>query len=418
MPQGIYEKVKIISRFKLSNSILFTIIASLIFLLIPKALAFHTGTVSPLPTTVSILAAAKKSEAMTSFTTGNNTVLSNGTYWYWRDRFSFGFSPNSSVNIDATRGYDICGTTYDSTCSPGSSSSRLSWKMNSTTVMPGGRIGNRVDITTGTAARLCFTATTPTYYPSGIQKNVPYSTITGGGWTKSADSYFSATAYADQTMSYCFGSATYVLIASYDPNASNVSSFSPRSTTSSNGTVTYDLQFNESVSGLTASDFSVSGTGSGSCVIGAPSGSGANYAITLTSCGVGTTTLTLGANSVTGSTTGPLLAEAASGVTFVEVATTISLALTDSSSVIYKGVDFQLTATVSQPGRITFSANGKRIARCINVSAPSTTATCTWKPATQGPIVISASLKPNDSSYTSSTSLNILVAVMKRTTTR
>lgn len=401
-----------------STSLAVILLSSLVVVFIPSAFAFHTGSVSPLPTTVTILAAGKKSEAMTSFTTGNNTVLSNGTYWYWRDKFSFGFSPNSTVNIDASRGYDICGTTYDPTCSPGSSSSRLSWKMSPTTVSPGGRIGNRVDITTGTAARLCFTASAPTYYPAGIQKNVPYSTITGGGWTKSADSYFSATAYADQAMGYCFGSSTYVLIASADPSASNVVSFSPRSTSSSNGSITYDLQFTESVSGLTASDFSVSGTGSGTCVISAPSGTGANYAITLTSCGVGTTILTLGANSVTGSATGPLLAEAATGVTFVEVATTISLALNDSNSVIYKGVSFQITATVSQSGKVTFTANGKRIAKCINVSAVSTNATCSWRPSTQGPVILRATLMPNDSSYTASASLNLLVATQKRTTIR
>lgn len=409
-------KVKFSKR--LSLLVALAMLSSLLVRFIPEAMAFHTGTVSPLPTTVTILAAAKKSEAMTSFTTGNNTVLSNGTYWYWRDKFTFGFSPNSTVNIDATRGFDICGTTYDSTCSPGTSSSRLSWKMNSSTVSPGGRIGTRADITSGTASRMCFTSASPTYYPSGIQKNVSYSTITSGGWTKSADSYFAATAYADQTMGYCFGSSTYVLIASYDPSASNVSSFSPRSNSSSTGSVTYDLQFNESVSGLTASDFSVTGAGSSSCVVGNPTGSGANYAVTLTSCGVGTTTLILGANSVTGSATGPLLAESAASVSFVEVATTISLSIADSSAVVYKGIGFQLNATVSQPGKVTFMANGKRIAGCINVNAASTSAICSWKPATQGPVVLRASLKPNDSSYTSSSSLNVLVAPQKRTTKR
>ena len=410
--------MKRVLRKQLSLYLTFALLSLLLVLLIPYANAFHVGSVNPLPTTVTLLAAGKKSEAMTTFTTGNNTVLSNGTYWYWRDKFTFGFSPNSTVNIDATRGFDICGTTYDPTCSSGTGSSRLSWKMNSTTVSPGGRIGNRVDITSGTAARLCFTAASPTYYPSGIQRNVPYSTITGGGWAKSADSYFASTAYADQAMGYCFGSSTYVLIASADPSASNVVSFSPRSTSSSTGSITYDLQFTESVSGLTTSDFSLSGTGSGSCVIGTPSGTGANYAITITSCGVGTTTLTLGANSVTGSTTGPLLSEAAAGVTFVEVATTISLAVSNSNQVVYKGIAFQLSATVSQPGKVTFTANGKRIAGCINVSAASTTALCSWKPTISGPVVLKAALRPNDNSYTASTSLNILVAAQKRITNR
>jgi len=408
------------AKFRIKSSILAVVcmLSPLLIQIMPEAMAFHTGTVNPLPTTVTILAAGKRSEAISAFTTSNNTALSNGTYWYWRDRFTFGFSPNSTINIDATRGYDICGTTYDPSCSSGTASSRLSWKMNSSTVLQGGRIGTRADITSGTAARLCFTSNSPSYYPSGIQKNVPYSTITSGGWQKSADSYFSATSYPDQLMSYCFGSAAYILVGSFDPSASNVLSFSPRTLTSTDGSVTYDLQFTESVSGLTNSDFSVSGAGSSSCVIAAPTGSGANYAISLTSCGVGTTTLTLGANSVTGSATGPLLAEAAAGVTFSEVATNISLALSNPNSVIYKGINFQLTATVSQPGNVLFTANGKRIAGCIKVLAASTTAVCSWKPTTHGPVVLKASLTPSNNSYRASSSLNILVASQKRTTSR
>jgi hypothetical protein len=223
-------------------------------------------------------------------------------------------------------------------------------------------------------------------------------------------------------MLWCLGTGSAVdnffLVGSYDPTATNVSSFSPRSTTSTDGNITYDLVFSEAVSGLAASDFSKSGTGASSCTIGTPSGSNANYVVTLTGCSAGTVILTLNANAVTGSVTGPVVAESSATVTIVEIATTISLAITDSSTVVYKGVPFQLTATVSQPGNVTFTANNKRIAGCIQKVAASTTAVCAWKPSTQGPVVIRASLKPSNSSYTASSSLNIVVAAQKRTNTR
>jgi hypothetical protein len=387
---------------------------------IQSAFAFNTGSVSPLPTVLTLAAAGKKAD-LSTFTLANNTVLSNGAYWYWRDKYTFGISPNSTVNIDATKAYDICASSLDASCSPGSGLTRMSWKISSTSMIPGGRIGSRVDITTGTASRMCFYASTqPTYFPSGIQRNVAVSTITSGGWIKNAESYFTATSYPDQNMLWCLGNgsavANFFMVGSYDPTATNIQSFSPRSTTSNDGSIIYDLQFTEAVSGLAASDFSLTGTGSSNCTVGTPSGSGANYVVTLTGCTAGTVVLSINANSVTGTTTGPAVTETAVTVTVVEVATTISLVI--ANAVIYKGMAVQLTATVSQPGRVTFTANNKRIGTCVAVVAASTTALCNWKPAFQGPVTLKASLKPASGSYTASTSLNILVAPQKRTTTR
>lgn len=423
MSKGVFQKMKLHqSRSSVIGITLLAVLIPLLTIPIQRAFAFNTGSVSPLPTVLTIAAAGKKAD-LSTFTTGNNTVLSNGTYWYWRDRFSFGFSPNSTVNIDATKSYDICASSLDSSCSSGSGSSRMSWVMDASNVKPGGRIGSRIDITTGDAVRMCFHASTqPSYFPSGIQKNVTVSTITSGGWTKNAESYFRAVTYPDQNMLWCLGNGSTVdnffLVGSFDPTATNVTSFSPRSTTSNDGTVIYDLQFTEAVSGLASSDFTVTGTGSSSCTVGTPSGSGANYVITLSSCSAGTVILTLNANAVTGSVTGPVAPESALTVNVVQVTTTVSLAITDASNVIYKGVPFQLTATVSQPGTVTFTANGKRIGGCVTKVAASTSAVCNWKPATQGPVVLKASLKPANGSYIGSASLNIVVAAQRRTTTR
>ncbi len=387
--------------------------------------AFNTGSLTNgIPTTLTLVAAGKKVDLPAgNYTTGNNTFLSNGSYWYWRSLNTFGYSPDTTVNIDATQGYDICASSLDSSCSPGSGMTRLSFKITSGAVVPGGRIGSRINITTGDAARMCFYASTqPSYFPSGIQRNVSVSTITSGGWTKNAESYFRNPSYVDQAMLYCLGNGTaisnFFLVGAFDPTATNVLSFSPRSTTSNSGSITYDLVFNEAVSGLAAADFTKSGTGSSSCTVDNPTGSGANYVVTLTGCSAGTVNLALNANAVTGSVTGPAVTETAQTVTVIEIATTITLSLANSNTLIYKGIPFELTATVSQPGIVTFTANNKRIAGCIRSVAVSTSATCNWRPSFQGPVVLKAALKPSNSSYTASSSLNIVVAPQKRTNTR
>jgi hypothetical protein len=88
----------------------------------------------------------------------------------------------------------------------------------------------------------------------------------------------------------------YITITSLGPS---ISSFLPRTQLTKLGTLTYDLIFSEAVTGLTSGDFTKSGSGSGTCSIGSPTGSGTTYAISLTSCSAGTVVLTLAANAVT-----------------------------------------------------------------------------------------------------------------------
>lgn len=59
-----------------------------------------------------------------------------------------------------------------------------------------------------------------------------------------------------------------------------------------------------------------------------------------------------------------------------------------------------LVATVNYVGKVTFYAQGKRIAGCINVSTTGSgpyTATCNWKPATRGAQSVSATYTPTAS---------------------
>jgi hypothetical protein len=101
------------------------------------------------------------------------------------------------------------------------------------------------------------------------------------------------------------------------------------------------------------------------------------------------------------------------------VATTLVGFSIDNSPV--KGISTTLSATFSSGGKVTFAANGKRIAKCIklntNTSAPFT-ATCNWKPAIQGSQRISASIVPTSTSNLPLTSALGSTRVIARKTIR
>jgi hypothetical protein len=69
------------------------------------------------------------------------------------------------------------------------------------------------------------------------------------------------------------------------------------STPTNTATLSYGLTFSEPVTGLAASDFSISGTATG-CIVGEPAGSGAAYTVDVTGCSEGSLRLTLKAGSV------------------------------------------------------------------------------------------------------------------------
>ncbi|MFM6940964.1 MAG: hypothetical protein ACKOXI_03195 [Candidatus Planktophila sp.] len=84
----------------------------------------------------------------------------------------------------------------------------------------------------------------------------------------------------------------------------------------------------------------------------------------------------------------------------------------------FKGVSVTVTSTASVDGLVTFTANGKRIANCINKTTVSRVATCTWKPTVQGAQLIRAVLKPSNGVLDPSTSGALNLVVIRRTTTR
>ncbi len=83
-----------------------------------------------------------------------------------------------------------------------------------------------------------------------------------------------------------------------DTTPPSVASFAPTTGSPFGGTtVQFSLQFSEPVTGLAAGDFAVAGT-AGGCSVGAPSGSSASYAVSVSGCSAGTVALRLNAGTV------------------------------------------------------------------------------------------------------------------------
>lgn len=138
--------------------------------------------------------------------------------------------------------------------------------------------------------------------------------------------------------------------------APQVSSFAPTSTLTTSTSLTYNLQFSETVTGLAVGDFSKSGTGSASCTIGSPTGSGNSYQISLTGCSEGTVILTLAQNAVTSvatSQTGPSSATNATTAEIDRTAPTISSVDTPSATTYGPGTNINFTVRFSESVTVT-----------------------------------------------------------------
>jgi len=101
-------------------------------------------------------------------------------------------------------------------------------------------------------------------------------------------------------------------------------------------------------------------------------------------------------------------------ITVVNGVTTVSLSLADGVTTVAKGRFIVITATVDQAGRISFTADGKRLPRCTNLSVSGSTKTCRWKPAIRKRVNLNARLVPTNSAY-STTSASLSVFVISRT---
>jgi hypothetical protein len=214
--------------------------------------------------------------------------------------------------------------------------------------------------------------------------------------------------------------ATQTLTLSFYIQGPGVTSFAPTVTTSNSTTLTYNLVFNVSVTGLVTGDFAKAGTGSSTCAIGSPSGSGTTYQIILTGCSPGTVILTLLASSVIdgSSNTGPGTDTAAATVT-VSQPVTVTLTIVGGNTVVFNA-PVTVKATVNAIGKVTFYANGKKIPKCapVIITGVATEANCQWKPNVRSQISLYAIDVPSVANYITGQSPAIVAFVKPRVGTR
>jgi hypothetical protein len=184
----------------------------------------------------------------------------------------------------------------------------------------------------------------------------------GGGWvggTASAAATSRNNGSNQVGVSATNTGAGYVTITSLGPS---VLSFSSANLITNSTSISYDLNFSQSVTGLAIDDFTLSGTGSATCSL-AITGSGTTYSINLSNCSQGTIILTLLANSVANgsSQVGPATSTSASNVVIDQTSPTIST-VTAPSNATYKPVDtptftvaFSESVTVTGLPRLTLT---------------------------------------------------------------
>lgn len=147
----------------------------------------------------------------------------------------------------------------------------------------------------------------------------------------------------------------------------------------------------------------------------------------------GTTTCTLSSGILTASAIGTCLITAtkATDANYLEISssqTTVTFSAGTTTAIITFAagtLTFResklVSVTASVAGKVTFSANGKKISGCIKkVVNPgnSLTTSCSYRPSTRGNVKITVSLNPTDASYIGTTSTSNTFFVYNRSGTR
>jgi hypothetical protein len=104
-------------------------------------------------------------------------------------------------------------------------------------------------------------------------------------------------------------------------------------------------------------------------------------------------------------------------ITVVNGVSSVTLALTGGVTQTQKGNPINIIATIDQAGKISFYIDGKRIPGCYNLSTSAGTKSCSWKPAVQTKVNLTATLNPTSSVYNNSTG-SLAVWVVRRTGNR
>ena len=118
----------------------------------------------------------------------------------------------------------------------------------------------------------------------------------------------------------------------------SVTSFTAPNSPSNAATPVFNITFGQSVTGLTADDFTISGTAT-NCYVSVLAGSGASYAATVAGCSDGTISLTLKADTVMGNAIGPVRPVSTTPITLDRTSPEINTLVKQTSTndlVVYK----------------------------------------------------------------------------------
>lgn len=106
-----------------------------------------------------------------------------------------------------------------------------------------------------------------------------------------------------------------------------------------------------------------------------------------------------------------------SGVVIVRYLSTLTATFAGVTTATYRQAS-SMSVTTSLPSRVTFNANGKRIAGCVSILTDnSLVATCNWKPAIRGSINVTATITPLLPGVAAQTQ-SVVAAVGRRTGNR
>jgi hypothetical protein len=180
-------------------------------------------------------------------------------------------------------------------------------------------------------------------------------TVWEGIWPSAKATYTSG--------SYTITSATNVKNTDYRISSGPaVSTFSStqQSPTNTNSGISYSLIMSESVTGMESADFENAGTAT-SCTFSV-SGSGTTYTLTVSSCSEGTLQPRLKANTVTGSSLGPISASAATSTIVIDRTVPTISTVSAPNNATYKPADtptftvaFSESVTVTGTPRLTLT---------------------------------------------------------------
>lgn len=210
--------------------------------------------------------------------------------------------------------------------------------------------------------------------------------------SKAADSNYNAISSTTQT--FTFGKATGSLSFSTTSYSKMYGeTFTVLASGSGSGAVTYSKGVSTACDVNASTGVVTITSASGSCTISASIAADSNYLTANSS------------NSVT--------------VTVSRATTSASISFA-SGDLIFRTAKL-ITVYASVSGKVTFRANGIRIAGCVNKAANagnSYTVTCSYKPSIRNGVTISVTLDPTDASYISNITSSQRFAVLPRASSR